>query len=258
MATQLLKKAAGIERLVSKPMYIINGIVDRRWILRWMVLFLVPLVFAGAVLAQQKSISWKCQQISESKFFLITDFGVDLPLQGNDTPGSISNSNFDLVWSLGIMRNVTRGLAIGLAVEATTEKIDFPIALKGRIKTWLNKDICLDVGFGRTIAAFNNDGISRHTQTHGGLFGAWSGLDGSGTTIDLGISLNNRIGLYLRHVSLPYWTIENEYNSLEQTERTYQIKDLHGGIRFQHKLGLATGLIVPVSYLVHAIVEARN
>jgi hypothetical protein len=225
--------------------------------MRWVVLLLVPLVLAETVSAQQKSISWKGQQIDRSKFFLMTDFGFDFPLQGNDTPGYVSNSNFNLVWSLGVMRNITRGVAIGLAVEAATEKVDFPIALKGRIKTWLNKDICLDVGFGRTIAAFNNDDIGRHTQSYSAIH-PWSRLDGSGTTADFEISLSNWVGLYLRHVSLPYWTIEHEYNSIEPIGRTYKIKNLHGGIRFQHKLGLATGLIVPISYLVHALVEARN
>ncbi len=224
--------------------------------LRWMVVLLMALGFTGDVSAQQKSISWKAQQINESKFFLMTDFGFDFPLQGNDTPGYVSNSNFDLVWSLGIMRNITRGVAIGLAIEGTTEKIDFPIALKGRIKTWLNRDICLDIGFGRTITAFDNEDIGRRTPVFFGI--PPSRLDGSGTTVDMAVSLNNWAGLYLRHVSLPYWTIEYDYNSTEPIGRTHKIKNLHGGVRFQHRLGLATGLIVPISYLVHALVEARK
>lgn len=225
--------------------------------MRWMAVVLMALVFTGTVSAQQKNVSWQAQQINESKFFLLTDFGFDFPLQGNDTPGSVSNSNLDLVWSLGIMRNVTRGVAIGLAIEGTTEKIDFPIALKGRIKAWLNRDICLDIGFGRTIAAFDNGDIGRRGPVHDYALSP-SRLDGSGTTVDMAVSLNNWAGLYLRYVSLPYWTIEYDYNSSESIGRTHKIKNLHGGVRFQHRLGLATGLIVPISYLVHALVEARN
>gem|GEM_PF-5040259 len=225
--------------------------------MRTILSFIVFLILSNSLSAQQKLLTWKTQPLSQTKFFLITEHSFDLLLHHNDTPGSVSNSNFDFVWTLGIARNISKDVALGVVFEGATERLDFPFSIKGRIKFWPNRFICLDFGYGRTIAAIHtNDYCVNMGPNHSPILNAQ--LVDSGTSIDFGISLNNLVGLYLRRVSLPYRSVEFPYASLEPIVKKHDIRGLHGGVRFHHKLGLATGLIIPISYLVHALVEARQ
>lgn len=124
------------------------------------ILLLLLLAFALQVPADlpaaQRVLSWRGVPLTETKSFLITEFGYNLRLLRNTAPRPGGDKNYHFVWELGGMRNTSARWAVGGSAYFSIDDDGSRLAAKARLRHWLGRNWSLDLGAGPILKSFSS------------------------------------------------------------------------------------------------------
>lgn len=121
----------------------------------WLLAAVVTLPWGTAALAQARpTFQFRPDRLEKCDFFFVTEFSVSAIGTGSVEPMD------DLLFtnSFGLMRNIDRSRAIGLALDAHVAK-GFRLSPTVRFKQWLARRSSVDVTVGYAHAPFDEEGI---------------------------------------------------------------------------------------------------
>lgn len=113
--------------------------------------------FAPCAQAQTRALTLKAHPLSQTKSFLLTEFGMN---HAADHIGGAESSETEsgamLAWELGWMRNISKRWALGatLFYNGTNDHAQF--GFKPRARYWLGEELSLDMALGPVLRNFED------------------------------------------------------------------------------------------------------